>query len=334
MSRNSNNLISFKKKVRECDDDSLEHLVKHLNWIQLYRRFSEAKAAFPQVNTDSPEDWLSIVVFDEILKKEYSKVLQGYPEFVSSIEAVQRCGFISELSCFDANLRVSAIPILFQERYVRRLCKHLSDFSIENVDQYVKDLRKYIGNADDLMDHAMEGQFALGFAIRGAKVKMQPNGSKGPDLFVIDNDVSSFIEISCFRRDEGLEKCLYWKDGESLKVYPDGVHEVYSKIIGKIGQLIDGQINLILLFSRHVARENIDFEIAVDQYVTNETNLGLHKALSSVIFASCWKQLGHSGLQSKVWKNANALNPLPNTAITIFHEAVDIATSLPIGCDF
>jgi hypothetical protein len=163
-----------------------------------------------------------------------------------------------------------------------------------------------------ILDHLAAIRFAVTFAELKFEATFEPCGGKGPDLLVLRDDQSSYVEVRRFRpsRRQTDLPCLLTvseaAEDEELVRYGNfemDVKKIEDELSNKFRQVEVGT-SIVAFWSDRF--EDIDFELAIEHLRTDSAN-GIKRVPSGLlfcIFASDWSSSG--GLQLR----CGALKPL------------------------
>jgi len=217
--------------------------------------------------------------------------------------------------------RERAILVVQHEHWLRKLISNLQRLGIDNLSAFEKRIRSVIGFRGEFEDSLFEGKFPIGVRRHIDQIqaiRFYPTGKKkGPDYELGFGQQTIFVEFTRFREDEDLFKSLQIKEDQTeLSQIPYGYEQIWNKITKKLDQLVKGEINIIVLYSAHDAREALDFRIVVSKYLAHPANAYLLKHLSGVLFTDKWST------PPEFWVNGRAERVFPSGLIELFRTAI------------
>ncbi|MBL7075555.1 hypothetical protein ISS37_10000 [candidate division KSB1 bacterium] len=315
----------FKKSIKKSKGDELRNLFILLNNLQLYRNFSDVRSILTDFDSEKPEIWLGSLLCDsqkqEILIDELQSK-SNYKEFVSSLTEIKsNIKLLSKFCDLPANLRQKAIFVIAHEHGLRQLTEQLEGLEVNNLHLFQKKLRANVGDSLQFEDLFFEGKFAVGLMrqIEGIrKLTFYPTvKTKGPDYQLDFENEYIYIEFTRLRTDEELYNDLFFKQNRTvLSEIPYGFKEIWTKLKTKTEQLIEGETNVVVLYSTHDARSDSDFQHVVNNCLEDETNHQLLENLSAILFAEKWSA------EPIFWVNRQAYKTLPFELIEPFKKAI------------
>lgn len=303
----------FKKTIKKIALNELQSVFVILDTLQLRRNFAEIRSLLPNILENKPEIWLSDFLCNPSAHRLLNDRLKDNPEYRDFILNLKKIHMHQELlrkiCSLPIALRTKAIFVVEHEINIRKLIDVLKKSCIQNITPFEKKIRSTIGCPLEFEDMFLEGKFVYSVTRQVNSVeniKFYPtDNTKGPDYKFDYKGNLIFIEFTRFRVDEEL-----------LSNIPYGYEEIWSKIKSKLDQLIPNEINLVVLYSSHDARELYDFKHVTNNYLNDEINEELLKNLSGVLFAERWST------PPELWVNNKADKKFPEELKVSFKKAI------------
>lgn len=133
----------------------------------------------------------------------------------------------------------------FRIRRLRELVDKLQLSGVHSIDRFIKKLSKSIGDKQGYTDIFVEGQFAVTLANNGFSKIYIESCDGGPDIKASYNHQAIHFEV-VRRRPNGDE----WAESFDINnIEPDCPEDIISKIQDKLGQLLDGELNIVVYWS-------------------------------------------------------------------------------------
>lgn len=198
----------------------------------------------------------------------------------------------------------------FKIERIRKQVNELRRKGVRGVDRFVQKLLNRADNEEGYRDIEKEGRFAIILArngFSGVTFIKEDIEHKSPDLKATWNKNTVYFEVT---RKRPVEDELA-KEQEDTKFPSSDPEDIYSRILGKIGQLMDGKINILVFWSGTVAVDKFKMKEAFE-YIQQEIeqDARVYQKLSGILF------FGEGGLsvptmkQCYLFKNEKALKPI------------------------
>ena len=315
----------FKKTIKNIASNELHSVFDILDLLQIHRNFSEIRSLLPNTPSEKPEIWLSDFLCNPSAQRLLDDRLKDntkYKDFISSLKKIHlHKELLKKICSLPVSLKTKAIFVIAHEIKIRKLIDNLKERGIQNIVPFEKKIRSTIGCPLKFEDMFFEGKFVYSVAKQVNSVeniKFYPTDkTKGPDCKFDYKGNFVFFEFTRFRVDEKLRESLALVQNQTkLCNIPYGHEEIWSKIKGKLDQLIPKEINLVVLYSSHDARGQHDFRYTVNKYLDDEINKELLKYLSGVLFAEGWNT------PPELWVNNKAEKKFPEELRDSFKKAI------------
>jgi len=147
----------------------------------------------------------------------------------------------------------------FKIRRVTELVNELQERGVQGLDTFVRKLLERLDNEDEYRDILKEGRFARILARNRFKQIEIEYTQKGPDVKARYNRRTVYFEITRKRENEEDRAIHQSKDSVGW-ILPYRLENILSTIQGKLGQLKDEELNIVVLWSDTVSLNNHDFE--------------------------------------------------------------------------
>jgi len=186
----------------------------------------------------------------------------------------------------------------------------LQKSDIDGMDIFTRKLNARVGDEEAYSDILREGRFAFILARSGfSKITFikEERNRRLPDIRTKYNKQTIYFEIKRRRpniKDEWAEQ------SEAFAISPDRTENVISIIQSKLRQLIEGEINILVLWSDTVSLEKIEVMEAF-KYIQQEieSNPESYKRLSGLLITNGGFSIP-SMKQCYLFKNDTAFKPL------------------------
>jgi len=178
-------------------------------------------------------------------------------------------------------------------RLVTELMNELQGRDVKGLDSFMRKLSNNLGNKDNgegyyesYLDILKEGRLARILARNGFKQIEIEYAKKGPDVKARYNRLTVYFEITRKRENEEDRAIHQSKDGVGW-ISPYRLENILSTIQGKLGQLKNGELNIVVLWSDTVSFDNREFDEAIQGIQQEiETAPEAYRKLSGVLFTS------------------------------------------------
>jgi hypothetical protein len=148
----------------------------------------------------------------------------------------------------------------FKINRVIELVNELQQRDVRGIDKFLKILSQRLSNdEEEYFDILREGRFAKILARNGFKQIEIEYVKKGPDVKAHYNSHTVYFEITRKRENKEDEAIHLSKDGVGW-ISPYRLENILSTIQSKLGQLQDGELNIVVLWSDTISLDNRDFE--------------------------------------------------------------------------
>ena len=172
----------------------------------------------------------------------------------------------------------------YMARRAEERINELQQRGVNCVDRFVQKLLDRIGDKEAYLDILMEGRFAIILARNNFLDIEIEYAKKGPDLKARWNRKTVYFEVT--RRHSEVDEWGEWAQREGAYcVLSDRVDNTIYRIGGKLSQLQDNEINIVVIWSDTirllppVIKEAFEY---IKQEITNEPKK--YKNLSGVLF--------------------------------------------------
>ena len=266
-------------KEIEMDNADKASFCEVSNDLQLYLGFSNVKAAFPDIPHEPHERIAYTASFHDSEKTILKDALAKHPGTETIIDSFFSNALVRQISSEpDIGRRCRLVLRACNSLRAQRLIAELRKAGVANVDDWSKDLKKRYDHYVEFGELYLEGQYALALQKNGMRVRMKPYGNEGgPDLQVSTRDLLFDIEISHFRKDEGLEGRM----SDRIAEMPDKTQNLWSKIEDKTRQLREDKHGIILLRSDNIGIDDMEFWRIAEKVACN----GLEEKLCAIVFS-------------------------------------------------
>ena len=135
---------------------------------------------------------------------------------------------------------------------------------------------------EEYLDILAQGRFALLLHHNGFScIDMEPS-KKGPDIMITSSRYTSYCEIT--RRRFKKEDYELAKSGGPSWTRPDSADNLNGIIVNKLKQLLDGEMNIVVIWSNTIKVGTPEIEEAF-KWISKEirSNVGTYEKLSGVI---------------------------------------------------
>lgn len=173
------------------------------------------------------------------------------------------------------------------------LTNELQQRGVQGLGRFVRKLSDNLGNKDNsedfyesYLDIRKEGRFAQILVRNGFKKVEIEYTKKGPDVKTRYNRRTIYFEITRKRENEEDEAIHQSKDGVGW-ISPYRLENILSTIQGKLKQLKDGELNIVVIWSDTMSFGTRGFEEAV-KFIQQEidTATGAYRRMSGILFTS------------------------------------------------
>jgi len=201
----------------------------------------------------------------------------------------------------------------YQDFEIRRLSELICELEKKGVcglDRFLRILSERVANRQEYLDVYKEGLFSCTLSRNGFTNICIEFAADGPDIKADFNQQTSYFEVKRRRPNEDDGKY----DGVTRAVGSDSDQAIISKIQEKLSQLVEGEINVIVLWSSTVRLNDWDVRNAFD-YIKQEIENDRERycRISGVLFT------GEEGIniptlrQYYLFKNERASQPLDDS---------------------
>lgn len=196
---------------------------------------------------------------------------------------------------------------------VERIKKQVNELrlkGVHGVDRFVQKLRNSADNEEAYRDIEKEGGFAIILArngFSGVVFVKEDIEHRSPDLKAVWNKNTVYFEVTRKRPIEDE----WAKEQEDTRFPSGGPEDIISKIQGKVGQLIDDKINILVFWSGtsavniSIMREAFK---CIQQEIAQDTRV--YKKLSGILFFAEGGCSVPAMKQCYLFKNEKALKPI------------------------
>jgi hypothetical protein len=173
------------------------------------------------------------------------------------------------------------------------LTNELQQRGVQGLDRFVRKLSDNLGNKDNsedfyesYLDIRKEGRFARILVRNGFKKIEIEYTKKGPDVKTRYNRLTIYFEITRKRENEEDEAIHQSKDGVGW-ISPYRLENILSTIQGKLKQLKDGELNIVVIWSDTMSFGTRGFEEAV-KFIQQEidTTPERYRKMGGILFTT------------------------------------------------
>ncbi len=193
---------------------------------------------------------------------------------------------------------------------VKERVGELQQRGVSCVDRFVQKLLNRISDKEAYLDILMEGRFAIILAKNNFSDIEIEYAERGPDLKARWNRKTVYFEVT--RRHSEVDEWGEWAQEQgAFFVLPDKVENTISRIRGKLSQLQNNEINIVVIWSDTirllppVIKEAFEY---IKQEITNEPKK--YRNLSGVLFTEGGGVEVTTLKQFYLFENDKALKPL------------------------
>jgi len=190
---------------------------------------------------------------------------------------------------------------------VKELIVELHGSCVKGISKFIQKLSQRIVDKQDYMDIFVEGQFAVTLAKNGfSEIRLECSAT-GPDMEAVYSHQTICFEVTRRRYEEDE-----WAETfEPDRVKPDSSQRIVSKIQDKLGQLREGQTNIVLYWSStakvmagEIAGAFSDIQCGID------ADPALYRKVSGILFTENEGYDISSLKQYYLFRNNSASAPL------------------------
>ena len=170
----------------------------------------------------------------------------------------------------------------FDIRRVKELVEELQRSGVQGIDAFVCILSDRVANRQEYLDITKEGRFARILSRNGFSQIHIEYSSQGPDVKADYNRQTVYFEVTRVRPDEEDDN---WEQSEARFVGSRSAENILKKIKGKLRQLLNGEINIVVYWSSTVQVQATDGRNAflyIQQKIDDDPER--YQKLSGVIF--------------------------------------------------
>ena len=166
------------------------------------------------------------------------------------------------------------------------IVNELQQRGVQGLGKFVGKLSKRLGNKEEYLDILKEGRFARTLARNRFKQIEIEHTKKGPDVKASYNRRTVYFEITRKRENEEDDAIHQSKDGVGW-ISPYRLENILSTIQGKLRQLVDGQLNIVVIWGDTVSLNRRDFQEAVE-YIQQEIDSApeIYRRMSGILFTT------------------------------------------------
>lgn len=193
---------------------------------------------------------------------------------------------------------------------VKERVGELQQRGVSCVDRFVQKLLDRISDKEAYLDILMEGRFAVILARNNFSDIEIEYAEEGPDLKARWNRKTVYFEVT--RRHSEVDEWGEWAQEQgAFFVLPDKVENTISRIKGKLSQLKDDEIYIVVIWSDTIRllppiiKEAFEY---IKREITNEPKK--YENLSGVLFTEGGGVDGTTLQQFYLFKNDKALKPI------------------------
>jgi len=167
------------------------------------------------------------------------------------------------------------------------IVNELQQRGVQGLGKFVGKLSKRLGNKEEYLDILKEGRFARTLARNRFKQIEIEHTKKGPDVKASYNRRTVYFEITRKRENEEDDAIHQSKDGVGW-ISPYRLENILSTIQGKRGQLKDGELNIVVLWSDTISLNEREFEEATRciQQEIDATQQIYNRRMSGILFTT------------------------------------------------
>jgi hypothetical protein len=204
-------------------------------------------------------------------------------------------------------------------RRVTELVNELQQRDVKGLDSFMRKLSNNLGNKDNgegyyesYLDILKEGRLAKILARNGFKQIEIEYADKGPDVKALYNRYTVYFEITRKRENKEDEAIHLSKDGVGW-ISPYRLENILSTIRDKLRQLVDGQLNVVVIWSDTISLDTRDFEEAV-KLIQKEIDSApeTYRRMSGILFTTGVSYPNGTPKQFHLFSNDKADARLPN----------------------
>ena len=247
--------------------------------LQGYLGFCNVKADFPSIPKRPYRRVAWAASLDVAERAKLRAALAQYQGTKAIIDGFYSNSLVQEIGS-KSNFEESCRLVLRTCNSLRAqtLIDQLQVSGVRNVDEWSRDLEKRYEYDVEFGELYLEGRYALTLQKNGLEVQLKPYGDeRGADLQVSVRGLLLDVEISHFRRDEGLEQEM---SGQIVEM-PCRTQALWSKLEEKKGQLQEGKNGVILLSSDNIGIDDIEFQKIAETILSS----GLAEKLCAIVFS-------------------------------------------------
>jgi len=137
----------------------------------------------------------------------------------------------------------------FDIRRVKELIEELQRGGIQGTAAFTRILSDRVANRQEYLDITKEGRFARILSRNGFSQIHIEYSPQGPDVKADYNRQTVYFEVTRVRPDEEDDN---WEQSEASFVGSKSAENILQKIQDKLGQLLDGEINIVVYWSSTV----------------------------------------------------------------------------------
>lgn len=170
----------------------------------------------------------------------------------------------------------------FDIRRVKELVDELQRSGVQGIDVFVRILSERVANRQEYLDITKEGRFARTLSRNGFSQIHIEYSPQGPDIKADYNRQAIYFEVTRVRPDEEDDN---WDKSEARFIESRSAENILQKIQDKLGQLLDGEVNIVVYWSSTVQVRHIDVRDALT-YIKREIEADpeRYRKLSGVLF--------------------------------------------------
>jgi hypothetical protein len=200
----------------------------------------------------------------------------------------------------------------FKINRVIELVNELQQRGVRGIDKFLKRLSQRISNKEAYSDILREGRFARILARNGFKQIEIEYVNKGPDVKARYNGRTIYFEITRKRENDEDEAIHQSKDGVGW-ISPYRLENILSTIQGKLKQLKDGELNVVVIWADTISLATRDFKEAV-KYIQQEIDIApeRYRRMSGILFTTGVSYHNGTPKQFHLFSNGKADARLPN----------------------
>ena len=197
--------------------------------------------------------------------------------------------------------------------WVTALVNELQQRGVQGLDTFMRKLLERLDNENEYRDILKEGRFARVLARNGFKQIEIEYARQGPDVKAHYNRRTVYFEITRKRENEEDETIHQSKDGVGW-ISPYRLENILSTIQGKLQQLKDKELNIVVLWSDTVSLGDREFDEAV-QEIQQEIDSAsqTYRKVSGILFTTGGVSYSYeTPKQFHLFSNDKADAKLPN----------------------